>query len=88
MNMKKTCTDRKNEDTGEGMNYDECVKFCNQDPECKFIFHIPENQHGLISCIKCNSCNGTAETRFVGSTYSREGDCPGNPLIKFVNTER
>ena len=77
MDTEKSCSDRNNADTGKGMDYDGCVAFCNQDPECKFIFHIPKNQDGGISCIKIRSCNETTKSKFVGSTYSKEGNCPG-----------
>lgn len=79
INTTKSCTERNNADTGKRMDYDACVAFCNQDPECKFIFHVPKNQDipSGISCIKSRSCDETTKTNFVGSTYSREGDCPG-----------
>ena len=51
----------------------ECVHICNEDSSCKFVFYIPSHPN----CLKFGSCDNIRMTSSPGSTYSKEGNCPG-----------
>ena len=51
----------------------ECVNICNEDSSCKFVFYIPSHPN----CLKFGSCDNIRMTSSPGSTYSKEGNCPG-----------
>ena len=52
--------------------YIDCERLCNEDDNCKFVFYIP-GRH----CLKYPSCFKTQQARNFGSTYSKDGFCPG-----------
>lgn len=52
--------------------YYACEKRCNEDINCKFIFHIPGQ-----NCLRYAVCDTITTTNNVGSTYAKNGNCPG-----------
>ena len=55
----------------------DCIKICNEDNNCNFIFYIPSAGSGQKVCLKYSSCNKLRETTHIGSIYSKKGNCPG-----------
>ena len=54
-------------------SYDACKNRCEQDARCKFVFYIP-GKH----CNSYASCDTMRSTNYIGSTYSKYGNCPGS----------
>ena len=71
--QKKTCLGNAYA-TDEVIGYSECVKQCNQDPNCNFLFFIPDNSK---NCLRYDSCDKLRGATFCGSTYSKHGYCSG-----------
>ena len=57
-------------------SYSDCEKQCNEDLNCKFIFHIPG-----LNCHRYASCEIMRTTVYEGSTYSKNGNCPGSVFV-------
>ena len=72
--MKTTCDGKfKIGVDGSNMDHDECKKYCNEEENCKYVFHIPSLENSdQLNCIKYSSCEGTRTTAYVGTTYSKE----------------
>ena len=61
-----------------GLGYEGCKKHCNDYNDCKFIFLFEnENPNNPADCLIYRACEPTRQTGFIGSTYSKEGNCPG-----------
>ena len=58
--------------------YVDCENACIQDNNCKFVFYIPGS-----NCLKYPSCDKKRHTGYVGSTYSKDGYCPGSKHLLF-----
>ena len=65
---------------GSQTTYVDCENACIQDNNCKFIFYIPGRY-----CLKYPSCDKTGNSVNVGSTYSKDGYCPGNEIVLFLS---
>lgn len=65
--------------TGSMMDYDACKRYCDDDMECKFFFHIPslEETDDQFNCVKYFSCEENRITSYSGTTYSRQISRPG-----------
>ena len=63
--------------TDQVIGYSECVKQCNQDPNCNFLFFIPDNSKDRDGCLRYDSCDRLRGATFCGSTYSKHGYCSG-----------
>ena len=59
----------------------DCIKICNEDNNCNFIFYIPNAGSDQKVCVKYPSCNNIRETTHIGSLYSKKGNCPGRLSI-------
>ena len=70
--IKKTCKSKEIKPRIASTRYIECERLCNEDANCKFVFYIP-GRH----CIKMSSCSKTRPATSIGSTYSKDGFCPG-----------
>ena len=76
--MYKTCKiDKLDTKTANKMTPGECMGFCNENSECKFISYLEWNRD--VACIMYPSCDETRPTRrgAFGTTYSKNGKCPG-----------
>ena len=71
----KTCGESVLEPKKPVGSYSDCEKQCDEDTKCKFIFHIPG-----INCNRYASCDTIRTTKFIGSTYSKNGYCPGSEI--------
>lgn len=60
--------------------YIDCEQKCSEDANCKFVFYTPERNEK--NCIKYPSCSETRQTFNIGSTYSKDGICPGIKILK------
>ena len=59
-------------------SFSDCTKACDEDENCKFIFHNPAGSPGL-PCVIYSACEMFKDTKdAVGSIYSKDGNCPGN----------
>ena len=56
-------------------NYLDCEKQCDEDIRCKFIFFIPGRR-----CYSYASCDMMRSANYIGSTYSKYGNCPGSRI--------
>lgn len=63
------------------MDLGKCKEYCNADNECKFIFLVIKSGNNVGSCLKYRSCDKSREANNVGSTYAKEGKCPGNIIF-------
>ena len=70
-----TCRGEEIEPRIPSKRYIDCERLCKEDSNCDFIFYIP-GKH----CLKYSSCEDTKETENVGSTYSKNGFCPGTHI--------
>ena len=61
-------------------DYEKCKSYCNDDINCKFFFHIP-NQNQSQNCMKYSSCEQTRVPVYPGNTYSKSLHCPGKKDI-------
>ena len=71
--VKSTCSSQEIEPRTPSTRYIDCERLCKKDPKCKFVFYIPD-----AHCLKYPSCFTTKVTANVGSTYSKNGYCPGS----------
>ena len=78
--IKSTCHSAEIKPRGSQTTYVDCENACIQDNNCKFIFYIP-GQH----CLKYPSCDKTRYPGNVGSTYSKDGNCPGNEIVLLLS---
>ena len=72
---KSTCHGKEIKPRIPSKRYIDCERLCKEDNNCNFIFYIP-GKH----CLKYSSCEDTKETENVGSTYSKNGFCPGTHI--------
>ena len=68
----KTCDSAEIRPRIASKRYIDCERLCKEDANCKFVFYIPG-----AHCLKYPSCSVTRQTENVGSTYSKDGFCPG-----------
>ena len=63
----------------ENRDLDECQKYCDEDEECRFIYHL-RNPEGVKYCIKYKSCDKLRVTTPTneGMTYSKDWKCPND----------
>ena len=60
------------------MDHDGCKKYCNEDDNCKYVFHFPSVESTTqFNCIKYSSCEETRTSAYIGTTYSKEIDSQG-----------
>ena len=80
LSVKETCGSpyeiNKDNRNQNGLGYEGCKNHCNNNNDCKFIFHF-ENPNKPADCLIYRACDTTRRTDFVGSTYSKDGNCPG-----------
>ena len=74
--VKQTCASKFEIDGRKSnVTFSACAKHCDEDDTCKFIFHVPDIPQ--VNCLKYSSCDEIRHTGKNGSTYSKEGNCPG-----------
>ena len=78
--IKSTCHSAEIKPRGSQTTYVDCENACIQDNNCKYVFYIP-GQH----CLKYPSCDKIRMPGYVGSTYSKDGSCPGNETALFLS---
>ena len=74
--MKWTCAETSLEPNKAIESYSDCEKQCNEDLNCKFIFHSAG-----LNCRRYASCDIMRTTAHTGSTYSKNGNCPGSVFL-------
>ena len=70
--VRKTCKSNEIKPRIASTRYIDCERLCREDTNCKFVFYIPGRE-----CLKYPSCTVTRQPANVGSTYSKDGYCPG-----------
>ena len=70
--IRETCSSNEIQPRIAKTSYIDCERSCREDAECKFFFHIPGK-----FCLRYPSCNETRVPANIGSTYSKDGVCPG-----------
>ena len=60
----------------------DCKNICSEDDRCKFVFYIPTSPT-VQYCLKYGSCEKLREAKNPGSTYSKDGKCPGRNFRTF-----
>ena len=84
--VKKTCNGKfEISPRGQKMDYDACKKYCNEDNNCKFFFHIPSLIDIQANCMKYFSCDETRVPAYSGSTYSKDSKCQGTYPAHFFS---
>ena len=79
----KTCSQQfRTGDRQGGYDWEvgKCINHCEEDPHCKFVFHVirTTGKHaGIKACYKYRSCDSTRKPLHIGTTYSKQGTCPG-----------
>ena len=61
---------------GYNMDYKACQSYCNNDLNCKFIYHFTSGH-----CLRYSFCNKTRIPTDSGKTYSKELNCPSKEIF-------
>ena len=65
------------------MDANKCNDECNKVNECKF-FTINIKKGGVNACRMYQSCDIIAESKNEGTTYSKDGKCPGIVFVASI----
>ena len=69
---KKTCVHKYQIGITPKLDDDKCKVQCSNDQNCKFAFR---DASGF--CITYKSCDKTRNSHRIGTTFAKEGKCPG-----------
>ena len=65
------------------MNINKCKKLCDENDKCKFMYFAKRDANFV--CRTYQSCDTFRDVTKAGSTYSKEGKCPGTQKSKIQN---
>ena len=94
-NARKTCYEGDNDEffvgksmsvgvkRGADMDVNKCNEECNKVNECKF-FTINIKSGGANACRMYTSCGIITESKNEGTTYSKDGKCPGIDYVPSI----
>ena len=68
---------------GDNMDLSKCIDLCNENTNCKFV-QLAKHSEGKIACRMYSSCYMSRVSNWPGTTYSKDGICPGKKIIKTI----
>ena len=66
------------------LTLEECQSKCNEKNECKFAYFFTNKNNNPLNCLRYTGCDETRETAHIGSTYSKDGNCPPSNPFRFL----
>ena len=66
------------------MDLSKCIDLCNENRNCKFV-QLSKHGEGKIACRMYSSCYLSRVSNWIGTTYSKDGTCPGKKLLRRLN---